>query len=258
MIFCVGARRSGTYWLQRVVASHPDVAAVPSETYLFSRGLVPLGERFQHDAPESLEVGSVYMERGAYLDALRTFCDAVFGAFLGEHRYVLERTPEHALALDLIGAVYPDAHVIHIVRDGRDVVRSLLSMEWGPDTVEEAAEEWRACVEAGRAAGPRLAHYREVRYEALLAQPAEHIRDLFEWLGVDASPAVVDAAVSEAGTASNVDPSSPEVATGKWRSELAPAQLAAFERIAGPTLAALGYGPTATRSAPGRRRWRKG
>ena len=63
MIFCFGARRSGTYLLQRIVGAHPLVSQVPSETHIFSHGLVPLLERFRHEDPESLEVGSMYVER---------------------------------------------------------------------------------------------------------------------------------------------------------------------------------------------------
>jgi len=260
MVFCVGARRSGTYWLQRILAAHADVAAVPSETYLFSRGLVPLGDRFQHEVRNSLQVGSVYMNRVAYIEALRGFCDAVFAPFLDGHRYVVERTPEHALALDLIGEVYPDASVIHIIRDGRDVARSLLSMEWGPGSVEEVAEEWRSCVEAAQAAGGRIPRYREVRYEALLDEPRTQIRALFEWLDLDTSPARMDDALAEAQALLNVDPRAPGAAAGKWQTGLDADQLAVFDGIAGATMASLGYtqadatpAPPAPARAPGSR-----
>src|SRR5437773_700229 len=92
LIFSVGARRSGTYWLQRIIAAHPLVAEVPSETHLFSHGIAPLMERFQHEDPTSPEVGSVFAERGAVLDAVRDLCDTVFSGFLQPgQEYVAER-----------------------------------------------------------------------------------------------------------------------------------------------------------------------
>ena len=48
MIFNVGARRSGPTGSSAFVTAHPEVAAVPSETHLFSHGIAPLFERFQH------------------------------------------------------------------------------------------------------------------------------------------------------------------------------------------------------------------
>ena len=118
MIFNFGARRSGTFWLQRIVTAHPAVSAVPSETYLFSHGVSPLLERFQHSARSSPEVGAVYVDRDNLIDAVRDLCDTVFGQFLeaGTER-VAERTPHHAWHLGLIAEVYPDARFVHIIRD---------------------------------------------------------------------------------------------------------------------------------------------
>src|SRR5215212_5800458 len=128
MIFNVGARRSGTLWLQRVVAAHPDVAAIPTESHLFSHGIAPLLERFHHGARSSPHLGALYVDREVLLDAAREFCDRIFGELLDPgKRYLAERTPLHVLHLDLIGSIYPDASYVHIIRDGRDVARSLVS-----------------------------------------------------------------------------------------------------------------------------------
>lgn len=250
MIFVVGARRSGTNWLQRIVAAHPDVAAVPSETYLFSRGIKQLAERFHHGVLGSPGTSFVYMDYEEMLDALRDLCDRVFLPFLragpGASRLV-ERTPEHTTAVDTIGAVYPDAHIVHIVRDGRDVARSLLSMGWesAPKTLEEAAEEWRTSVESADAAGASLDRYHTVFYERMLADPLEHVTALYERLGLQASADLVEAALTEAGVKYNVDLDSPTIEAGKWRSTYTDADLATFMRVAGTSLVRLGYNTSA-------------
>src|SRR5437588_5130521 len=71
MIFLVGARRSGTNWLQRTLATHPAIVSVPSETHLFSHGIAPLAERFHHGAPTSTHTGAMYVDRQRLLGALR-------------------------------------------------------------------------------------------------------------------------------------------------------------------------------------------
>jgi hypothetical protein len=245
MIFLVGARRSGTNWLQRIVNAHPDVVGVPSETYLFSRALAPLTEHFQHGAAGSYSLGVIYMERAAFLDALREFCDATFMGLIEtldpNAARLTERTPEHSTCLDLIGDVYPDAHVVHIIRDGRDVVRSLASQHWGPGSIRAAAGEWRTSVERARKESARLRHYTEIRYEELLADPRSQIARLYECLDLPCDDAILDAAVIEADVPFNVDPGFATVGVGKWESRFSPADIAEFEAVAGPLLAELGY-----------------
>jgi hypothetical protein len=246
MIFLVGARRSGTNWLQRVVGAHPDVALVPSETYLFSRGIKPLRERFQHGVLGSWSTSFVYMDREELLDALRDLCDRAFLPYLeakhGAAR-LAERTPEHVTCLDLIGEIYPDAHVVHIVRDGRDVVRSLLSQDWAdaPQSIEAAAEEWRWCVDAAEDARASLRLYRTIRYEEMLADPLGQVTELYGWLGLSTTPTIVEGALLEAEVPFNVDAGAPVVAAGKWRESFTTDDLETFMRVAGPALDRLGY-----------------
>ncbi len=246
MIFLVGARRSGTNWLQRVVGAHPDVSLVPSETHLFSRGILPLRQRFHHSVRGSPGTSFLYMDEDDLLDALREFCDRALLPYLrakpGASRLV-ERTPEHVMCLDLIAAIYPDAHVVHIVRDGRDVVRSLLSQTWpsAPKTVEAAAVEWRDSVEAAEAAAASVPRLCTVRYEELLADPPRHLTGLYRWLGLPSDPAIVEAALIEADVRFNVDPAAPQVAMGKWRASFSETDLATFVREAGATMRRLGY-----------------
>jgi hypothetical protein len=245
MVFLVGVQRSGTNWLQRMLATHPEIASLPSETQLFTVGIDVLADRMQHGVLSSTSTGTVFIGREEFLDAARAFCDTVFGGVAerlhpGAPR-ILERSPNHVERLSLIGAVYPDARVIHIVRDGRDVARSLVSQGWGPTTVGEAAALWARSIRAARDAEPTLRRYCEVRYEDLLADPAGGITQLLAFLGLEASAEIVDAASREAGIAANTDAQSPVVGEGKWRSEWGARELAEFDEAAGGLLEALGY-----------------
>lgn len=252
LVFVVGARRSGTYWLQRILTSHPQVSGVPSETYLFAEGVAPLLRRLHNGARSSPQVGAVYAERAAMIRGLRGLCDSVLGPYLQPGaRYLVERTPDHVRHLALISEVYPGARFVHIIRDGRDVARSLLAKPWGPDSVEAAASEWRDSVRAGRAQAPSTARYRELRYEDLLARPDPTIRSLFAWLDLSVDEAVIGQALGEARTALSVDATRPATEPEKWRQVFRPRDLAAFERIAGDLRAELGHEPA---SAPSWRR----
>jgi Sulfotransferase family len=240
LIFNVGARRSGTFWLQRIVSAHPDVAAVPSETHLFSHGIAPLFERFHHGDPDSPQVGSMYIDRERLLDATRDFCDAAFETFRGDHECVAERTPLHALHVDLISDIYPDSRIVHIIRDGRDAVRSLMTQRWGPGSIAAAAEEWRASVSAARDAGIDAHRYREVRYEEMLDAPEKTIAAIYGWLGLRTTDETLERGLAEARARANVGPRT-GVGTRKWEPEWGERELAEFERVAGGLLRELGY-----------------
>jgi hypothetical protein len=209
LVFLVGAQRSGTNWLQRLLATHPDVVTLPGETQLFAIGIDLLAERVQHGVLGSPSTASVYMDRTAFVAAARAFCDTAFGgvadAVAPNARRVVERSPNHVEHLDTIGAVYPDAWILHIVRDGRDVARSLVSQPWGPRSVAEAATLWARSIRSARAAAPQLPRYLEVRYEDLLEDPVTRLAEVFRFLDLDADTTRVNEVLAEAGVGYNVD-----------------------------------------------------
>jgi hypothetical protein len=263
VIFCIGARRSGTYLAQRMIAAHPAVSAVPSESHLISHGIAPLLERFHHGARGSTQVGSVYVDRDLLLDAVRDLCDTVFGQYLEPGTtHLLERTPLHALHTGLISEIYPDSGVVHVIRDGRDVALSLTRRSWGPDSIAEGAKEWAECVRVGREAAG-MERYVEVRYEQLLADPESSIERVWEQLGLERSDEAVEGALSELGLARNVEPGD-KIGTDKWRAAYSRADLRAFDRVAGETLRDLGYEAAAKPAGSGRAalgrlaRWARG
>ncbi|HYH59427.1 MAG TPA: sulfotransferase [Thermoleophilaceae bacterium] len=240
MIFNVGARRSGTYWLQRITCAHPAVAEVPSETYVFSHGIAPLMERFHHGERDFVDVGLIYADREKLIAAIRNLCDTVFGEFATEGQtHAAERTPWHVSHLPLIAEVYPEARFVHIIRDGRDVARSIVAQPWGPTTVEGAAEEWRSSVVAGREAagllGDRLI---EVRYEEVLAEPRPAIERIYAHHGLDGG---IEEALAAAGRKANIGKQDKRVGTGKWQEDWKRRDIRDFDRAAGDLLRELGY-----------------
>ena len=141
--------------------------------------------------------------------------------------------------------------MVHIIRDGRDVARSIRAQWWGPETIEEAAREWTESVRAGRAAGATPDRYRELRYEDLLRQPELEVPALFAWLGIELTDANLAEALAEARRTRNVDKTTPaDVGEGKWRMGLSAEEQRAVAAVAGDLLVELGYDaePATTRA----------
>lgn len=191
-VFIVGAPRSGTTWLQAMLASHPAVATGP-ETQFFKMMSAVEGA-FSLNLPRPVGLNK-YLSKDEFYSGITDWFHAIASKVpppRGPLVYFLEKTPEHALAAPFILRCLPDARFIHLVRDGRHVAASLIRLEQRlgskPDTACNAtfaAQVWKQCVEAARNIPTLLSgkdHYREVRYEELRQAPREWLAELLAWL----------------------------------------------------------------------------
>jgi hypothetical protein len=215
-IFILGPARSGTSWVQTILAEHPDVAS-PPETGLFVEFLGSAERTWQqHRAQlEAARTQGAHMNVQGLATVLtsddvlhwyRALYDRARQRVLAEKpgaSRMLEKTPDHAMFVDLIWRVVPDARIVFLVRDPRSTVRSMLQASeepwghWASRAVEGATGRWlrNARTPLEHRADPRMI---TVRYEDLRADDREIARvakflelgDPNEWLqtSLDASP----------------------------------------------------------------------
>jgi hypothetical protein len=102
----------------------------------------------------------------------------------------VDGTPEYSLHIYALKRLFPEAVFIHILRDVRDVVRSMLNLHRlaGVQLVaneEEAYRYWlravKACVQAERAYGSNVV--RRLPYNALIDHPESAIRSMLAFVG---------------------------------------------------------------------------
>jgi Sulfotransferase family len=240
-VFVLGSPRSGTTFLAGAIGSLP--------------GLVDLGEV----APVKAAVPELAaLEPAAAAPQLqRILAVARRVGLVGAVRPV-EQTPELAFLVRSVRIAYPDAKIVHIIRDGRDVVCSLLEKPWlrreqrrtddagmpygsyarfwvEPDRRAEferasdarrAAWVWRTYVTAARSAGVPLV---EIRYEELASDPGAVADVLATALGIPREP--LGEALGRAH----------ETSVGRYRIDLDDSQLADVVAEAGELLTELGY-----------------
>jgi hypothetical protein len=290
-VFVVGCGRSGTSVLRTVLDAHPDLAVAWE-----GRFVAPLGlRRARYERPEGFAtdrlVADLLADRAVRTnleldeDDLRAalaapgptdFPDAVrrvfahWAAARGKARYG-DKFPGYVLRIDLLAGMFPEARFVHIVRDGRDVALSSMAIQ--DDDAVALALNWRSRLTAGREAGARLgdARYLEVRYEALVADPEPVVKGLCGFLDLSYVEAMLAFPGREGGVPGKLaanprhvrlaEPLSP--GTTSWRREMDPADVAAFEAVAGDLLTECGYDratdrPPASvraRAAWGQARW---
>ena len=146
--FIIGSPRSGTTWLQNMLGSHDEIAALP-EAFIFSHYVRSLELEFER-------VGMAN-SREAFERGVSLFVEEMYRVFLERKptaRMVTDKTPEHALFAERIENYVPRAKFIHLLRDGRDSVASMLrGKSWAPSwkmNTAEAAATWGTHVAAAR------------------------------------------------------------------------------------------------------------
>ena len=171
-----------------------------------------------------------------------------------------DKTPTLARYLPELAGIWENACFIHVIRDPRSVVASLVRVPFGPKTVKDAAWHWRAMLTACRTSGRRVRHYIEIHYESLIRAPETELRRLCAFTGEEFEPTMLEfhrrdgperlAAMTKnsrfperrsyhSNIARPLDPSLAE----QWRDQLTPADLDALHRIAGALMVNLGYQP---------------
>jgi hypothetical protein len=241
LVFIVGSPRSGTTFLGRTIGGIPGFSDLSEVTPLKAAipGLIGLPQ-----AEVSQRVERI-LERVRHLALVHTLRS-------------VEQTPETSFVLSAALAAYPEGRALHIVRDGRDVVCSLLERGWlsggrsGSDDARHpfgtsarfwvepyrtrefeqasdatrAAWAWRRYVETVRKVEDRVL---ELRYEQMINDREAAASEVAAYLGTDSAPIL-------AGLQKAFDRS-----IGRYKRDLTPEQLADVEREAGPLLSELGY-----------------
>lgn len=276
-LFALGVRRSGTTLL-RLILDRSAGIAIPDESHfipqLAHRHRAPVDrDRFLEDlrrlrtlprwnlSPNEVEpLVSPGMATGEAIGAIF----AAYAAKHGKPRWG-DKTPAYMRHLPLLERLFPGAIFVHLIRDGRDVALSLLSLGEGvvartganPESAAGAGLQWSTEIRDARALGRRVgpARYLEIRYEELVAEPATVVEAVCTFAGLPFEPAMLEPSEAEIAKRPHhrrlVEPPSKR---RDWSTEMSGADVRSFEAIAGPLLAELGYELSEPGAARGSRR----
>lgn len=192
-IFIVGSPRSGTSLMNQMLDAHPNIFVPYWETGLFIQLDAMLNGHLAGVMKNNKK--NMPLERADIVQWMRESVEALFSRFAekcGKWRWA-EKTPAHVFHLATIKEIFPKAQIIHMIRDGRDVVRSLQQMPWAPRQVRWGIKNWMRSVEMGRKIGRTLptGQYTEVYYEHFIADPERTLKQVSDFLGEPYSPVML-------------------------------------------------------------------
>jgi O-antigen/teichoic acid export membrane protein len=274
-IFIVGLGRAGTTLLSRMLDAHSKIAIFPETWWYVVLDRLGCMEEFSDPWQSSLFFNEVWKNLSSYRDPAARI---VAGEASKQPRYVGptvrvleklgqayakerhatiwgEKTPGHVLWLPQIRNLFPQARVLFMVRDPRDVLVSY-DDRWNGgrrDTdylIHTAALLKYFLLHLLRHPVFPSEQVHWVKYESLTAHPAEELEQICSFLGVDFEGSMLDFYQRH----QNVEQEMPEgrhhrllskPATtehiGRYRTVLGPSQISLVERLLGEEMQALGY-----------------
>ena len=305
LVWIFGSPRSGSTWLLELLAyplrlrtEHPAGFSVPKSLDR-SLDVIPVNEslipyhlappvpspEWTSDAKSATAINDLFEQRDGYalsrhhrelwapelrrfaLVRLQAQVEAAAALHAVSHPLVVIKEPNGSHAADRTMELLPDSRMILLLRDGRDVVDSVVAA-FSPDgfgarvfgyaartgeqrlgLVRRESAAWVDRVEATERAWDRrpAALRRRLRYEDLLTDPAGELDGLMEWLGLrrgrrwlQRSVAANDFAVRGHAPGFFRRSATP----GQWRQNLDQAEQRAMEEIMGEALRRVGYGAT--------------
>lgn len=244
-----GTPRSGTTLVRRILDRHPSLCCGPETSILLPGGMRidQVASAYKWPAAELRALMAQSPSQGAFVDA---FADRYRGQ-RGRTRWA-EKTPLNVLSFDWVLERFPQARLVHVVRDGRDVVCSMRQhpdrrwvdgvevKELRPESVDTYMRRWVRDTEAGigRRGDPR---YIEVRYEDLVVDPEEVMRGLLEALDEPWLPGVLVEKVPRGGKRAHAGSRITTTSVGRWREDLSVDERRRVQSIGGSLLERLGY-----------------
>lgn len=269
-VFIVGAPRSGTTLLRVTLNRHPQLAMWGGELdffrRLYARRAVFGDPANAHNRDRivaaylaikpfrRLNLDAAFMRermmsegvtwRDLFASMLRACADSQGKPYAGE------KTPGHAMHVDTLCEWFPDCSIIHLVRDPRAAVGSLIKMPWATRSVLTGARTWRLFSTAACAVSARD-NYLLVCYEDLVTRTEEQLRRICGHIGLAYRETMLERNPAESDPRPYIRRSYEGITPSRvalWRAELEPWQLSVIEAVAGRRMKEFGYEPVTERA----------
>ncbi len=237
-IFIVGAERSGSTLLRLMVDSHPDVTGAEGFEFLVDlvsdTGAFPSIEEY-HDY---LALHHIFGSSGLQIDPDLDYPSLV-DSFLQQRLDASGKSEVSAMVhfgFSRLLYLWPNARFIHVLRDPRDVAKSVVEMGWHGN-VWFGVEKWLQAESEWKRFTPQLspARYLEVRFGELVRHNERTLRRVCQLMGVEYTSQMLDYAKDTAYALP--DPQK----LSQWRNNLSDREVQSVEGRVGDLMIDRGY-----------------
>ncbi|MFB9832139.1 sulfotransferase family protein [Actinoallomurus acaciae] len=210
-IFILGCPRSGGTLLRRMLCAHPRIA-IPPETRLLLDAyehrsaygdlrrlpnrqalaewiVAGAGTRFDGLGLDPRTVAEEIVNGPPTLGSALEIAWRAYARRLGKPRWG-DKRPGYVQHIDALLRLFPEAQIVHVIRDGRECVAELKSTSWWRMGIYHAIATWTQAIDAGRAAAKHLpaSTYTEIQYEHLITDQETELRRLCKFLTEEYTP----------------------------------------------------------------------
>lgn len=271
-IYIIGVGRSGTSLLMTLLNGHSQITFTPETHFLrFYLGTPKLQQLIEEKGAEAFyetlkqddyfqrlhidpeDLLSPYLKKEDFFDLKEVYRDLLkIYQIRKKKKNVGDKDPRYIDYQEVIKEIYPNAKVIHIYRDPRDVMLSKTKADWSahrPIWMNSIISQMQ--IEQGRRKAKQLfgSNLHELSYESLITQSAETLTDLLAFLGLDFEEKMFDLRQSakelvdknEMQWKDNTFKPLQASNTQKWKKQLSPTQIRIIEIICKEWFQELGY-----------------
>ncbi len=207
LIFIISQPRSGSTYLQNLLSNNKEVNTCSEPWILlhFANQIKPslLSASFNNQKTE--EAFQEYLSRFPQLNFEATFKDFIlklYAPMAEGFTYIIDKTPRYWELMEELLILFPKSKILIIKRNPIDVLSSIIKT-WNLNTLRDLNEYRNDILLAPHRiqsfvlAQKNNPNVCAVKYEDLLNNPKEMVKTLYQWIGLEYSDSVLQAANNE-------------------------------------------------------------
>lgn len=178
LVYIVGIPRSGTTWVWGMLTSHPSIISLVREDFFPNEPSIKNKKRITSETGAFIRIKDDKKIKKIILNKIKNH----------PNKIIIEKTPTHITQIKRILKLFPNAKIIHVIRDPRAVISSMLNSHFFKfannldDAINKCISYYQFSLEF-----ENYSNFYILKYEDLIKRPQDTLRKLFKFLNLKTS-----------------------------------------------------------------------